>query len=567
MMKSLRNTRWVIADPAPAEHYSRFPNTDRLLIQTLFNRGIATPESVQSFLDKRSQYSTDPFLLNGMKAAVQRIRQAIQDKEFIAVYGDYDADGVTASVLLTQALRAMGAGRVEPYIPHRMDEGYGLNLEALDYLHDKGNQLVITVDCGVRAVEQVAYARDLGMDVIVTDHHGVGPELPPALAIIDYKQPSDQYPEKILAGVGLAFKLVEALVQEGEELKGLVLDDLLDLVALGTVADLALLVGENRDLVDRGLKVIQAARRPGLAALMQQAGVKPQSVDTTTIGFVLGPRINAAGRMEHAYAAARLLSTPSSTQATKLARELDELNQSRQEQTRQMTTLAQELACRQEGALLLFAAHEDFPSGIVGLIASRLQESFYRPAIVAQIRDDVVVGSCRSIPEFHITEALDQCQDLLEKHGGHAAAAGFTVRRENLPALQARLAELAQASLGAMELTPSLDVDMELDVRDIVWEVQETLAQLQPCGYGNPQPLLFSPDVVIENHYPVGRDGAHLKLFLLQDGRRFGGIAFRMGHFASELPDRVDVVYYLEVNEWNGRKDLQLNVQDMRPAR
>ena len=534
MMKSLRNTRWVFADPAPADHFALFPNTDRLLIQTLYNRGIATPESVRAFLDKRSQYSTDPFLLTGMKAAVQRIRQAIRDEESIAVYGDYDADGVTASVLLTQALRAMGAGRVEPYIPHRIDEGYGLNLEALDHLHARGNQLVITVDCGVRAVEQVAHARELGMDVIITDHHGVGPELPPALAIIDYKQPGEQYPEKILAGVGLAFKLVQALLQDGEELKDLALEDLLDLVALGTVADLALLVGENRDLVDRGLKVIQAARRPGLAALMQKAGVKPESVNATSIGFVLGPRINAAGRMEHAYAAARLLITSNPAEATNLARELDALNQSRQEQTRQMTTLAQELACRQEGEMLLFAAHEDFPSGIVGLIASRLEESFYRPAIVAQIRDELVVGSCRSIPEFHITEALDQCQDLLVKHGGHAAAAGFTVRRENLPTLQSRLADLARDSLGDMELAPSLEIDLELDVRDIVWEVQETLAQLEPCGYGNPQPLLFSPGVTIENYYPVGRDGAHLKLFLLQDDRRFW--RHRLSHGTLGLP-------------------------------
>ena len=560
------DTRWQVAQAPPRSHTSSFEGVDPLLVQILFQRGITDPAAVDAFLAYRPPNPDDPFQLRGMEAAVERIQRAVKDREKIAIYGDFDADGVTASVLLVQALRAMGAARVQPYIPHRIREGYGLNPEALEQLADQGNQLVITVDCGIRAVKQIGDAGRAGLDVIVTDHHTASSELPPAIAVIDPKREDDTYPNPGLAGVGVAFKLVQGLTQAGLRMDNLTEEDLLDLVALGTVADLAPLVGENRSLVHRGLRVINTARRPGIAALLRLASVRPGQATAATIGYGLGPRINAAGRMAHAYDAAKLLITQDAAEADLLAERLNALNRERQEQTREMTALALALAVDEEqDDALLFAADPAFPSGIVGLIASRLVESHYRPAVVVQVGENNAVGSCRSIAEFHITDALDRCEPLLAKHGGHAAAAGFTVSVENLPALREQLTALAREQLSHKLLVRKLVIDAELELSALPF-LQPILTQLEPCGYDNPTPLLLSRDVRVDQHRAVGRDGAHLKLTLAEGDRKFDAIAFRMGHHQPELGERMDVVYRLEENEWNGRINLQLNVQDMRPA-
>lgn len=564
---TLLETRWQISQPPPETFLNQFKRINPLLMQVLYNRGITRPNDIKDFLTYQFTAADDPFLLKDMDIAVERITSAIKNKENIAVYGDYDADGVTGAVLLVQALRALGAERVQPYIPHRIDEGYGLNEEALEFLASGGNTLVITVDCGVRAVEQVKLAAGIGLDAIITDHHTVGNELPPAVAVVDPKRPDDEYPDNMLAGVGVAFKLVQGLVRSGLSLNGLDENDLLDLVALGTVADLAPLIKENRILVQQGLAIIHQAKRPGLEALMKKAGIRPELVSASTIGFALGPRINAAGRMGHAYQAARLLIADTKQKAGDLAENLDGLNRLRRDKTQRLTEVAEEIAATEPmDSPLLFAAHQDFPSGIVGLIASRLQEKHYRPAIVAKINEDEIVGSCRSIPEFHITEALDRCQDLLIKHGGHAAAAGFTIKKENIQELKRRLSDLAREQLEGINLIPTLNVDAELSVKDIIWEVQEAMAKLEPCGYGNPTPLFFSSSVHIPYWRKVGSDGSHLKLSLEQDGRSFDGIAFRMGDKEAQIEEYMDIVYLLEVNEWNGRTTMQLNIQDMRPA-
>jgi single-stranded-DNA-specific exonuclease len=560
------DSRWQLAQPAPKSHSAQFTGVHPLLVQILYNRGITEPAAVDAFLSRRPLDSDDPFRLKGMETAVSRIERAIKQKEPIAIYGDFDADGVTASVLLTQALRAMGAARVQPYIPHRIEEGYGLNIPALKKLEEQGNKLIITVDCGIRAVEQIREARKFDLDVIVTDHHSPGQELPPAAAVIDPKQAGDSYPDRMLAGVGVAFKLVQGLIQAGLRLEGLAQDDLLDLVALGTVADLAPLLDENRVLVHRGLAIINQRRRPGTAALLEGARVRPGRTTATTIGFVLGPRINAAGRMDHAYGAAKLLMAQDPTEARHLAEELNTLNRQRQELTREMTGRASRMAHTGERDVhLLFAAHPDFPSGIVGLIASRLVEKHYRPAIIAQVRGDITVGSCRSIAEFHITEALDQCEPLLLKHGGHKAAAGFTVRTQDLPALQEQLTAIAREQLSHRVLVPKLVIDAELELSDLAF-LHQIFEQLDPCGYGNPTTLVQSSNVRVLNPRTVGRDKAHLKFTLAEGERTFDAIAFRMGHHITELQERMDVLYHLEENEWNGRISLQLNIQDMRPA-
>ena len=563
--------RWQVAPPAPPSHIARFSHLRPMTIQILYNRGIINPDDVTAFLDHEWE-ETNPFALDGMHAAVTRLRQALRAGEPIAVYGDFDADGVTATVLLVQTLRAFG-GDARPYIPHRVDEGYGLHEEALTQLARDGIRVVVTVDCGVRSLNEVTHANRLGLDVIVTDHHSVGPQLPEAVAVIDPKRANSRYPFDELAGVGVAYRLAQALLLShrqtpvtAQEVR-LDEEDIVDLVALGTVADLVPLRGENRALVHRGLKCINRMERPGVAALCRQAGLKPGQVDATAIGFALGPRLNAAGRLAHAKTACQLLETAYPTEAERLAGELSHLNRERQQITLETQVRARQLALDTAGeAPLLFAAAPDFPAGIVGLVANRLLDEFYRPAVVVEVGEETSKGSCRSIPEFHITHALDECADLLTRHGGHAAAAGFTVPNDRLEELAERLRRLAAEQLAGVELTPVLSVDAEVELPQLSWELQRELAQLEPCGYANPHPLFLSRNARVQSQRAVGNEGKHLKLKLSDGQVAWDGIAFRQGEWAGRLPDRVDIVYHLEVNEWNDRRRLQLNVQDIRPA-
>ncbi len=555
--------RWEILPPLPPQADRALENAAPVLRQLLYNRGYATPEAARAYLRAEPPEITDPFALLGMEAAAERLRHALAHGEQIAVYGDYDADGVTSTALLTDALRRLG-GEVRPYIPNRFDEGYGLNMEALDALHAEGVGLVVTVDCGIRSPAEVAHAQALGMDVIVSDHHHPGEELPPALAVINPKQAGDPYSDKMLAGVGLAYKIVSALAIRSPEMEA---DSYLDLVALGTVADLAPLEMENRVLVRAGLERLRAPRRQGLYALMQLAGVHPERITAADIGFRLGPRLNAAGRLDTALAALDLLLTDDIFRAGQLAQQLHAQNAERQRITREIQEAAEKIALegRQE-APLLFAVHPDFNRGVVGLAASRLVEQHYRPAIVGQQGAEYTVASCRSIPEFHITEALDACADLLVRHGGHAAAAGFTVRNEHLPELVARLEALAAERLAEADLRPKLVADMEIPLSDLTPDVLRYLDWMQPTGYGNPAAVFVSRDLRVAFSRAVGKEGAHLKL-KVTDGRiTYDAIAFRQGHWQQSMPERVDLLYTFERNEYNGRTTLQLNVRDLKPA-
>ena len=563
--------KWQIAPPAPADHLDRFPQLSPLVVQLLYNRGITAPQDVRDFL-AGARLEDNPFRLKGMNEAVTRLRQAIRGGELVAIYGDFDADGVTATALLVETLSALGA-KVKPYIPHRVDEGYGLNTDALRQLASQGVGVVVTVDCGIRSVTEVNYGRKLGLDLIVTDHHSVGEETPPALAVINPKQPDCPYPFKDLAGVGVAFKLAQALLQTNRQVplaKGEVSvneGDLLGLVALGTVADLAPLLGENRSLVKRGLERLNSTKRLGLRAMIAQAGLKLGQIDAGTIGFVLGPRLNAAGRIDDAIMSYDLLLCRSPSQAGNLARMLEEQNQHRQRLTAETLERAREqVLIAGESEKLFFAAAEDFLAGIVGLVAGRLTDEFYRPSLVVELGPEKSRGSARSIPEFNISAALDQCSDLLVRYGGHAAAAGFTVANDNLEALQKRLKELAAEQLEGVELTSTLLIDAEVELSEVDWATQALLTQLEPCGYANPAPLLLSRRAIVRGARAVGTDDRHLKL-TLSDGRIiWDAIAFRQGQWANQVPRHIDVVYSLEVNEWNGRKRLQLNVKDLRPS-
>ena len=560
--------RWVVAPPITEQADQALVKFPPILKQIVFNRGLATDAEARAFLKAEPNADTNPFQLTGMQATVDRICYALQHKEPIAIYGDYDVDGVTATALLVQALTALGAD-VRGYIPNRFDEGYGLNKDALDTLKADGVKLVITVDCGIRSPDEALHAQTIGLDLIISDHHHPdGTNLPPAFAVINPKQHGDIYPDKDLAGVGIAYKIAEALLTIQKPVNGFQSNDLLDLVALGTVADLAPLVGENRTLVRRGLRQIRETKRQGLFSLAGVADLKIDKCTAGNIGFMLGPRLNASGRLESALASFELLTTTDFMRAGQLAMQLDTQNRQRQSITRSMQEQAEAIAMADDpDAYLLFAAHEEFNPGVVGLAASRLTEVHYRPAIVAAKSAEETRGSCRSIPEFHITDALDQCKDLLVRHGGHAAAAGFTVKNQNLPELVSRLKEIAKNQLGSRDLRQTLTAVLEVPLSELNFDVLKHLIFLEPTGYGNPEPVFVSRNIKVRAARTVGSEGKHLKLTLEDErGASMDAIGFRLGHLKENLPPFVDLMYRFEANEYNGRRTLQLNLKDVKPA-
>jgi single-stranded-DNA-specific exonuclease len=566
----IQNKNWKVAQRLSSEDARPLSIYSPVLRQLLYNRGYCTPEQARQYLEAVAPDGSDPFHMLGIELAVDRLRHAIQKGEKIAVYGDYDADGVTATALMVHALKLLDA-RVMGYIPNRFDEGYGLNVEALQSLHENGVKVVVTVDCGIRSLKEARYAAELGMDLIISDHHHPGTNLPEALAVINPKQEGDTYPEKNLAGVGLAYKLVQGLFAETNRTEdgagGLDADQYLDLVALGTVADLAPLVGENRALVRAGLGAMRWPQRQGLVSLMGAAGIHPSSVHAGDIAFALGPRLNAAGRLDSALAALNLLLTEDIFEAGRLAQQLDNQNRERQQIMHAIQERAELLALeRDPEALLLIAVDPEFNPGVVGLAASRLTEQYYRPAIVAQRGEDYTRGSCRSIPEFHITQALDRCADLLEHHGGHAAAAGFTVRNDRLDELIDRLQATAVDQLANLDLRPTLLADMELPLSDLKPDILPDLERLQPTGYGNAQAVFVSRDLKVQRSRPVGKDNSHLKLSVTDGRITYDAIAFRQGYWHEQMPSFIDLMYHFEVNEFNGRSFLQLNVRDLKPA-
>ena len=558
--------QWLVSAPITPQADENLAAFPPILRQLLFNRGYASDAEARSFLKAKPEFDTNPYQLTGMDKTIDRLNIALDHSEPIAIYGDYDVDGVTATALLVQTLKAFNAD-VRGYIPHRFDEGYGLNNEALDNLKADGVKLVITVDCGIRSFNEALYSKDIGLDLIISDHHHPATgDLPTAFAIINPKQNNDAYPDKNLAGVGIAYKIAEAL--NSSKASTFNLDTLLDLVALGTVADLAPLVGENRILVRRGLKQIRQTERQGLYSLANVAEIPIGKTTASQIGYSLGPRLNAAGRLDSALAALELLTTTDIMRAGQLAQQLDIQNRQRQALTRVTQEKAETLATANEhDPYLLFAVDEEFNPGVVGLAASRLMETHYRPAVVAAKGPEETRGSCRSIPEFHITDALDQCADLLVRHGGHAAAAGFTVRNKNLAELISRMKNIAQTQLSNRELHPTLAADMEVQLVELNFELLKHLTYFEPNGYGNPDATFVSRNLKVKNSRTVGAEGKHLKItFENERGLSMDAIGFRLGHLQRTLPSRVDALYSFESNEYNGRTTLQLNLKDLKPV-
>lgn len=549
--------RWSFPGTNQKMLLSPSSNLPRMLVDILFLRGVENEEDIAMFLHGNSEPPGDPYCLAGMSRSVERIQHAIKIGENIVVYGDYDADGVTAAALLVMALRDLGAC-VDVFIPDRFRHGYGLHNATIDQIHKEGGTLLITVDCGIRGVSQVEHACELGMDVIVTDHHQPGEVLPPALAIIDPKQEVDTYGYRDFAGVGLAYKLIQAM-------DPFIADNYLDLVAIGSIADLAPMQGENRDLVRRGFRRMEQGLRPGLNALLKVAGVSNTRLTSGIIGFRIGPRLNAAGRIESAMKAYELLITQDEVLAEDMAKKLENLNQERQRLTLEIVEKAEAMIKAQERRpAFLLAADPGFNEGVVGLAASRLAEAYYRPAAVGAVGEKTTRASVRSIPEFNVTSALDQCEDLLIQHGGHAAAAGFTVENTRLAELHGRLSEIVEEQLGEHEPRPTLLIDTVVRLNDLSDDVLAVLDQLEPYGQGNPEPVLAVRDVTIKDMRAVGKEGSHLKLMVEQNGVFREGIAFRMGSRKKDFGERVDIAFHFERNMYRGIASQQLNIVDIK---
>jgi len=562
--------RWQFAKPLSSSHLKSY-KTHPILAQLLYNRGVE-PQDVASFLYTPSGLDYDPYILKDMRPAVDRIFDAIAKDEHIVVYGDFDADGVTSTSVMVQALTLLGAN-VKPYIPDRVDEGYGLNTPALENIAQSGVSLVITVDCGIRSVDEVHKAQSSGLDMIITDHHSLGPELPDALAVINPQQ-EDCKGDSSLAGVGVAFMLAWALLQEQRTRFGeknypdIRLSHLLDLVAIGTVADVMPLNSTlNRHMVKHGLKTLNNFNRPGVKALADVAGYK-KNLTSMSIGFGLAPRINAAGRLSDAMIAVKMLLAEDSATASHYAEKLNRLNVERQNYTRDaQSRIMNRILESDDSPNLIIAVDEEVPQGIVGLVAGRLVESFYRPSIVIEKGEHESHASCRSIPEFHITQALDECADLLVRHGGHAMAAGFTILNENIAELSQELSQKADTILQQQELTPTIDIDMELQLSQLTSDLLTNINMLEPTGHANSQPIFATRNLDVLEHKTVGKDGNHLKLTLSSpDAPAINAIAFGQGHLAKDMPQQVHVAYNYEINEYQGRRTQQLNIRDIKPA-
>ena len=542
----------------------------RLVALILANRGITEPGDAARFLSSSLADLHDPFLMQGMEKAVSRLAKAVADGETLCVYGDYDVDGITSTVLLTEFFRSIGLSSLY-HIPLRLEEGYGLSEEGIRSVADRGARVIISVDCGITSVNEAHLCRSLGIDLIITDHHMPGDEIPPAFAVINPLQPGCPFPFKHLAGVGVAFNLMIALRtrlrEEGRFAANREpnLREYLDLVALGTVADIVPLVDENRVFVKYGLGELSASKRTGIQALKDVAGVRGE-VTCGAVGFRLAPRLNAAGRLEDAALGVELLLCRDRQRAEVMAAELDAGNAERQalEQSILEDALAMVMgnsALKKRRSIVL--ASESWHPGVIGIVASRMVDIFHRPTILIALNEGNGRGSGRSIPAFHLHDALRACSEHLVKFGGHRHAAGLSIEQSTLESFVARFDEVAGGLLSPEDLVPELSVDLVLKPGDVDCGLAEAIAKLAPFGMGNPEPVFVMEGARVEDKRVL--KGRHLKLRLAAGGKYLDAIGFNMAD-REDLPDHIDVAFSLEANEWNGRKNVQLKLREFKKA-
>ncbi len=539
------------------------------LAQVLLARGINSGEKLRLFTQPPHRLPYNPLRLGGMEAALRRLYRSIDKfgavqcgNEIVGIVGDFDVDGVTGTAILQEGLTDFGL-QVIPYLPHRVTEGHGLSADAVNLLGDRGATLIITVDCGVSSTAEVALARRRGIEVIVTDHHVPPADPPEAVAIINPRMPGNEYPFPQLCGAGLAFKLMQGLYQRhGRPMP----PDLLELAALGTLADLVPLQDENRYLVREGLNELARTQRPGLRALYQLAGIQADAINAETVSFQIAPRLNSPGRMGHAQDSLQLLITRCPEEAGKLAQRLEELNLERRELTRQVYAKTQaEVESRENLPPIILVTEPRLTPGVAGLVAGRLAESFHRPAIaLAPLDGDCLLASGRSIPQFDLIEAFAACADLFVRYGGHAQAGGFTIARENLPLLEQRLSAIAGERLEDADLRPVLSIDAEVDLADLIPDFLRRLAELEPFGPSNRQPVFLTRKLQVIEARQMGGLGQHLKLQVKGGGQQYPALAFNRAEEWDEGVSTIDLAYSISVDYWRGVKRVNLLVADFR---
>ena len=531
-----------------------------LAAMVLSARGLNTPDQANDVL-RPDQPLVNPLRMEDVVAAADRINKAICNREKIAVFGDYDVDGVTATCLLTDFLRRQGCD-CTPYIPGRLEEGYGLNPIAINQLHSQGITLIITVDCGITAIEEAALCRDLGIDLVITDHHECKPQLPPAVAVVDPHRPDNPLANRSLSGVGVAFKVASMLADEEE-----LLDQYADLVCLGTVADVMPLTEENRTFVCRGLASLRKTRRPGLAALMRLCGCDENNLTASSVGYMLAPRINAAGRMGQIHLAVELFLTQDPVEAERLAEALCELNKERQAVEAEIYRQVVEMLPQDSQPEALVLADENWHQGVVGIVASRIAEEYCCPTFLISLDGEHGKASSRSYGNFNLFAALGKLSHLLESYGGHELAAGFTIAREQIPAFRQEICRLAKEFYAAGELRTVLEADCVIAPELLTMKNVDSLKVLEPCGNGCPKPVLVMEGLQVERLSAVG-GGRHLRMRLRADRYSFPAIFFSCTAQSASVcdGDLVDVAFMPQINEFRGERIVQLNLVDIRPS-
>ncbi len=575
---------WEVADRAPDSFLQKFEEKERGLAQILWNRGIQEPDAVQDFLAPDwEKHIHDPFLFSQIDGAIARVFQAFEHGEIITVHGDYDADGVTGSTVLITVLREMleklGGDKelIDFYIPHRDKEGYGLQMATIPKLAERGTRLIITVDCGIACVEEIAGAKEYGIDTIVVDHHEFGETLPDG-HLIHPGLPGEPYPWNSLAAVGVAYKFATALLHEARK-RGLDFPEgyekwLLDLVAIATITDIVPLQGENRVLQKYGLHVLNKTRRPGLRALIDRAKLEPGKISVRDIGFGLGPRINAAGRMDHAERALKLMLAETMEEARDLADELEALNRQRQSASRKMMLEADQVmeshgATADQSALVLWQS--DWSPALVGLVAGRFADKHWRPTLVIGMHGNQWIGSGRSVPGFNVATAVKESGDgILTRAGGHEQACGFALQDgERIPEFRERFYSFVDKTLDDEASKPKINIDMECRLKDVQVEYIQNLSRLEPYGQGNPEPVLLAKKCHVASADQIGSTKSHLRLQLTdENGRRVKAIGFGKGSRLKDISmgDTIDLVYTMALNEWNGRVNAECRIIDFKKS-
>ncbi len=585
---------WKVLPEPPEEFYNSNSELPKIVARLLYHRNIKTKKQIKEFLEP--DYNThifDPFLFKDMSKAIERILTAIEKQEKITVHGDYDADGVSSSAILVSTLEALGAKNVDAFLPHREIDGYGLNTNTIELLKKEGTNLIITCDCGVSNAKEVLLGNKLGIDTIITDHHAIPDKLPLAIAIIHPKIEGENYPDKELCGAGVAFKLMQGLLIEHKKQNKLLINGekheawekwMLDMVAIATVADMVPLLGESRTLTKYGLIVLNKTKRIGMQKLLLEArlrnddGTNSKEFTADTIGFQIAPRINAAGRLNHANVAYKLMITNDPIEATDLAFELNKNNKDRQKLTETYTGEAEEqIEKDQKENPILFVIGKKWSPGIVGLIASRIKEKYQKPTIAMAHHEGKIMGSGRSIEGFNMIESMQEIPENFDKFGGHPMACGFTlVNLDSLETFKENLTKKYYEKTNGKDLSPTLEIDAEITIEDVNWELYDILDKFKPFGKDNPKPKYLAKNVNVKDVSHLGKDGRHLKILAQHKtpkikkiiGWNFCGKDSEDNWCKILKPDdKIDIVFEISINEWNGHRDLQLTIVDLKKSK